>query len=177
MRSFFFICATSSSQIKIIFTFFRKYGFAIDLTTLLMMGRDRIPSTKRRIESGQVRHSFSGRNVLFFSPWVNKQFTSTHSSEDKNIIYVPCHGSEYLTVQVISLGFFKYSGICFAVMLAFLWRRERESDSECMNNSSLFFFSFKVYLQFSWLPSPCVEQIDYQLLCLHCISSVLRRQL
>lgn len=57
MRSFFFICATSSSHVKIILIFFRKYGFAIDLTTLLIMERERIPNRERRIESGLVRHT------------------------------------------------------------------------------------------------------------------------
>lgn len=99
------MCDTSSSQVKIIFSFFSVF-FAIDLKTLLMMERGRIPNRERRKQWTRKMNCVSDRNFLLFSPCINKQFTSRHNSVDKNIIYIPaCHGNKYLTVQVISLIF------------------------------------------------------------------------
>lgn len=49
------MCSTSSFQVKIIFIFFNKCGFAVGLKTLQMMERGRIPNKEKREQSGTVR--------------------------------------------------------------------------------------------------------------------------
>lgn len=132
---------------------------------LLMAERSKISKRKEKTGWTSKTNGISGISFLLFAFLVLALVSNSpaHSSTDKNIIYIPaCHSDKCLTMQAISLIFFgKYfcKTLCCHTCYP-LWIRWSKSDSERINNSKTLFC--KVYLLFSWLPSPCTEQTDYQ---------------